>query len=681
MKKRFLAAVLVALLCAGLVPSASAAFTDVTDPEMAQAVEALSGLGIVSGDGTGAYYPDSGLTRSQFCKLIVLMEGHGDSVASSAYKTLFSDVPAGRWDAPYVNLAYSEGLVAGYGNGSFGPDDGVTVSQAVTIALRLLGYTDADIGPFWPEDYLARAEELGLLEGISSDGDHLLTRGEAAVLLYTLLTMDTAQGAPFYEGLAARTVSSALLTGVDVTADDGTAHTVEVWTASGGVQHYAYVNALSETLIGARGTLLLNESGEAAGFIPDETATRTVTLASVDGAGLTDESGNTFSVFNSVSVLLNGETLTWSDSWYDLRAGDTVVLCYSAAGSIEALWVKERETAAGTVLTGWYENASPNTAAPDTITVLGAQLPVAEEGQDSLRDFSIGDKISVTLSGDGEVIAAEAASSGAPVMAGILTGGSGDTVSVALSSGVTVTGALYSGSASDLNGCLVRVTSPAKGKLSVSALGTSSVPGDLDVAACTLGELALSPDVAVYDQVKGSGAVEVALSDILVDTVSASSIAYVGTDSAGQVNLLVLEDVTGSCYAYGFLEKGEQTGGSGTMQYTNTTVTVDNGENNTAYITGLNFTDGAVGGVVGTGEGKVAALMTLTAVEDLTRADFDGSDTAAGIPIAADVKVYNAVTETWVTLSQAKAFTDTFTAWYDRDPADGGQIRVIVAGE
>lgn len=190
MKKRFLAAVLAALLCAGLAPSAPAAFTDVTDPETARAAEVLSGLGIVSGDGTGAYYPDSGLTRSQFCKLIVLAEGHGDSVASSAYKTLFSDVPAGRWDAPYVNLAYSEGLVAGYGNGAFGPDDGVTVAQAATIALRLLGYTDADIGPFWPEDYLARAEELGLLEGISSDGDHLLTRGEAAVLLYTLLTMD-----------------------------------------------------------------------------------------------------------------------------------------------------------------------------------------------------------------------------------------------------------------------------------------------------------------------------------------------------------------------------------------------------------------------------------------------------------------------------------------------------------
>ena len=41
MKKRFVAAVLAALLCAGLVPSASAAFTDVTDPDNRGRVESV----------------------------------------------------------------------------------------------------------------------------------------------------------------------------------------------------------------------------------------------------------------------------------------------------------------------------------------------------------------------------------------------------------------------------------------------------------------------------------------------------------------------------------------------------------------------------------------------------------------------------------------------------------------
>lgn len=53
-----------------------------------------------------------------------------------------------------MNLAQSEGLISGYGNGRFGPDDPVTIGQAVTIVLRLMGYGEEDVGPFWPQDYL-----------------------------------------------------------------------------------------------------------------------------------------------------------------------------------------------------------------------------------------------------------------------------------------------------------------------------------------------------------------------------------------------------------------------------------------------------------------------------------------------------------------------------------------------
>lgn len=56
--------------------------------------------------------------------------------------------------------------MSGYGNGTFGPDDPVTVGQAVTVVLRLLGYTTDQVGPFWPEDYMALGEQLGLLEGV-----------------------------------------------------------------------------------------------------------------------------------------------------------------------------------------------------------------------------------------------------------------------------------------------------------------------------------------------------------------------------------------------------------------------------------------------------------------------------------------------------------------------------------
>ena len=106
MKQRILALLLAAGLCLGLIAAAPAlAFSDVSGEELSEAVEVLSGLGIVSGYSDRSYHPDDALTRAQFCKLAVLTEGHGDQARGSAYRTRFSDVPGGGWAAPYINLA------------------------------------------------------------------------------------------------------------------------------------------------------------------------------------------------------------------------------------------------------------------------------------------------------------------------------------------------------------------------------------------------------------------------------------------------------------------------------------------------------------------------------------------------------------------------------------------------
>ena len=81
MKQRILALLLAAGLCLGLIAAAPAlAFSDVSGEELSEAVEVLSGLGIVSGYSDRSYHPDDALTRAQFCKLAVLTEGHGDTV-------------------------------------------------------------------------------------------------------------------------------------------------------------------------------------------------------------------------------------------------------------------------------------------------------------------------------------------------------------------------------------------------------------------------------------------------------------------------------------------------------------------------------------------------------------------------------------------------------------------------
>lgn len=101
MKQRILALLLAAGLCLGLIAAAPAlAFSDVSGEELSEAVEVLSGLGIVSGYSDRSYHPDDALTRAQFCKLAVLTEGHGDQARGSAYRTRFSDVPGAAGPPP-----------------------------------------------------------------------------------------------------------------------------------------------------------------------------------------------------------------------------------------------------------------------------------------------------------------------------------------------------------------------------------------------------------------------------------------------------------------------------------------------------------------------------------------------------------------------------------------------------
>ena len=53
--------------------------------------------------------------------------------------------------------AKGKNIISGYADGKFHPDRTVTVGQAVTILLRMLGYKDEDVGGVWPDSYMAEA--------------------------------------------------------------------------------------------------------------------------------------------------------------------------------------------------------------------------------------------------------------------------------------------------------------------------------------------------------------------------------------------------------------------------------------------------------------------------------------------------------------------------------------------
>lgn len=666
MKRKLLSLLTAAGLCLGLTGYAGAAsFPDVRDTDTALAVEVLSGLGIVSGGSDGNYYPDQGLTRAQFCKLAVLAEGHGDQVSGSAYRTLFSDVSGSHWAASYINLACEEGLVSGYGNGTFGPDDPVTVGQAVTVVLRLLGYTADQVGPFWPEDYMTLGQQLGLLEGVSRDPDHALTRGEAALMLYALLGQSDSTGKDYIDNLCASKVENAVLLDADAQSGDGTEGMVEVYAN----QNLSWYEPAAELdgLAGSRGTLLLDQSGRVTGFLPDDTVCYTLIPESVTANRI----NSSYAVSSTTPVVVGDTLSTFGECWYDLESCSRLTLYYNQSGNLELVAATERTAYEGVVLSGYYEEASPNTSTPDTITLLGMELEVEESAVSSLSAFSVGDRITVTLNGDGAVISA--AAGGQTALYGVLGEGQ-----VELTCGLTAKGTVSSSAGA---GDLVKVTSSGVGKLSASPVsGGSSL--DLNVSDKTLGAIPLADNVCIYERAGTSVVTEIELEDIQTATVQAADIDFYATNSDGLVSVLLLDDVTGNAYTYGLLTTGSRTEGSGTMTYTNRTVSVENGDGTTQeYITGQSASGGVMGGIAVSSEGKAVSVITLSQADGVSQSAFESLDAVVidgvRVPISDTAEGYNSDTGRWVTLSQARAYSDTFTVYYSGTLGVDAVVRVI----
>ena len=80
-------------------------------------------------------------------------------------ETVFEDVPTEHWASGYIKIANQLGLVIGYGDGCFGPEDSVTYVQAIKILAELLGYRPEvqNIGGF-PDGYLSVANNIGIID-------------------------------------------------------------------------------------------------------------------------------------------------------------------------------------------------------------------------------------------------------------------------------------------------------------------------------------------------------------------------------------------------------------------------------------------------------------------------------------------------------------------------------------
>lgn len=149
-------------------------FTDVADTDnYSEAIETLNTLGILTGDdenndGKMEFRPEDTITRAEVTAIISRIQGMGNA---SQTTTDFTDVPSSHWASGYVSQAATQGIVNGYGDGTFGPDDNVTYEQIIKMLMETLGYYPfaVDNGGY-PTGYLAAAQRYGVLDGVVGGG-------------------------------------------------------------------------------------------------------------------------------------------------------------------------------------------------------------------------------------------------------------------------------------------------------------------------------------------------------------------------------------------------------------------------------------------------------------------------------------------------------------------------------
>lgn len=171
-------------------------FSDIShDDWYAEAVQYCYEHGIFAGTTATTFSPADTMSRAMLATILWRMESSPAANSSAG----FSDTQADAWYADAVDWAVEAGILSGYGDGRFGPNNPVSREQAVTILWRYAEmpaaestgtFSDAASVSDWASSAAGWALSAGLLTGWADDNfqpQSGLTRAEAAVLLYRYL--------------------------------------------------------------------------------------------------------------------------------------------------------------------------------------------------------------------------------------------------------------------------------------------------------------------------------------------------------------------------------------------------------------------------------------------------------------------------------------------------------------
>ena len=483
MKKRILALLLaVCVACSMLILPASASGSNT-------AVQTAVTLGGLTSDQTANL--TAPLTRGALTKLMVAFSAYRESAKTQGSTgTLFSDVGSGSAYAPYVRIAVQQGWISGYTDGSFRPDNAVTLEEACTAVLKLLGYDVTTLSGTFPAAQLNKANELGLRDNLTKAQGEGMTLEDGAILLYNALTATTAEGKVYASSLG--------------------------FTVNNGV-----VDVSSILLSNVKGPFVAG-LGTQLPFAPT-------------------------AVYRNDTVTTDA-TLNAYDVYYYNETAQTV-------------WIYTRKAA------GRITAVAPSANAPTSVTVAGTEYTIASSSVaaqlSALNGGGVGQVVTLLLGMNDEAVSVLTGDAANEVFYGVvqttsrsLVENSGpdvqQTVAVACTDGVTRSVNVDK----QFNypaGKLVAITVDENGE-SIQSLEAKSTSGTVNAEGTALDNTALASNVEILDTTSEGLAGAVRPSRLSGVTLSGTDVKYYTTNEKGEIDRLILSDVTGDLWEYAALD-------------------------------------------------------------------------------------------------------------------------------
>jgi len=161
--------------------------TDITGLNCENAVKNLVELKVMSMSKDGKFEPKKSITKAEMAVILCKMVGIDNITVNenANVPSKFSDVAAGEWYTGYINVAVGKGLLNGFPDGTFGPNEQLTMNQVLILCVNALGRGEyvAEKGTY-PDNYITEATKLGLLDGVKT---YDANRGNVAIIVWNTL--------------------------------------------------------------------------------------------------------------------------------------------------------------------------------------------------------------------------------------------------------------------------------------------------------------------------------------------------------------------------------------------------------------------------------------------------------------------------------------------------------------